>query len=100
MTDFKTAVLAMAKARPDLTVTQLVDLALAVSIDEPDGPPNLDNAEALATWAARQPAVAEAIAQNKKIFAIKELRALTGSSLLQAKNAMDIAMPYQPREYY
>lgn len=96
MTDFKTAMLAMAKARPDEPVSLIVDLALAVSVEPRLPMPRLDNAEALGAWAAQQPAIATALAEGKKIQAIKELRTLTGSSLKQAKDAVDVLAPPAP----
>ena len=93
MTSFKDAVLAMAKVRPDAPVELIVDLALAVSDDRAEPAPNLNDAQALARWAERQPNVMQYVGQEKKIHAIKELRTLTGSSLIQAKNALDILMP-------
>jgi ribosomal protein L7/L12 len=84
--DFKTALLAMASARPDAEVSLIVDLALAV---ENATPPSLDDPQALGNWAARQPSVARELAVDKRIHAIKELRSLTRCSLVQAKNAID-----------
>lgn len=93
MTSFKDAMLAMAKARPDAPVSLIVDLALAVSADAPEPVPNLDDAQALARWATQQPVVMEPLNESKKIHAIKELRSLTGSSLKQAKDAIDLLAP-------
>jgi len=100
MTSFKDAMLAMAKTRPDAPVELIVDLALAVSTDAPDSPPRLDDAEALARWAERQPNVMQYVRQEKKIQAIKELRTLTGGSLIQAKDALDVLMPTRPTRSY
>lgn len=59
-------------------------------IDEIPVPPrDLDDASALGLWAAAQPKVKAEIKADKKIHAIKELRELTGASLLQAKLAVE-----------
>jgi ribosomal protein L7/L12 len=84
--DFKTALTAMAAARPDADVSLIVDLALAI---EHAMPPNLDDAKALGQWAAHQPSVRAELTADKKIHAIKELRALTHCSLAQAKYAIE-----------
>lgn len=52
---------------------------------------DLDDHESLAKWALRQPSVAACLAEDRWIHAIKELRTLTGSSLYQAKRAIDVA---------
>ena len=85
-TDFKTAVMAMAGARPDAPVSLIVDLALAI---EHAAPPDLDDARRLGQWAFHQPVVRAEIDAGKKIHAIKELRLLTHCSLLQAKLAIE-----------
>lgn len=85
MSDFREVVLAMAQTRPRMQAATLVALALAVE----NATPNPDDAKAFGKWAARQPEVAQYIAADKKIHAIKEIRLLTGSSLVQAKNAAD-----------
>lgn len=84
--DFKTAIVAMSHARPDAPVSLMVDLALAL---ENALPPHLEDAKALGQWALRQPAVAAEISADRKIHAIKELRALTKCSLAEAKNAIE-----------
>lgn len=86
MTDFKTLVTTMAEARPDARVSLIVDLALAL---EETHPPDLNDREALARWAAKFPAVTDCLKADKKINAIKELRALTSASLKQSKDAID-----------
>lgn len=86
MSDFRTIVLAMAQDRPHMRAGTLVSLAVAI---ENAQPPELDDAEGFAKWAARQPEVMQYVRADKKIHAIKEIRALTGASLLQAKNAAD-----------
>ena len=84
--DFKTALIAMAQARPDVEATLVIDLALAV---ENALPPDLNDSKALGRWAARQHVVAVELDANRKIPAIKALRGLTHCSLLQAKNAVE-----------
>jgi ribosomal protein L7/L12 len=84
VSDFRSHVIAMSAARPNARVSTIVALALAL-----EGPLSLDDAASLGVWAKRQPAVAAQLAAGERIRAIKELRALTGASLLQAKNAVD-----------
>lgn len=84
--DFKALVVAMSAARPNEPVSLIVDLALAI---ENAAPPNLDDARRLGQWAARQPSVANELAADRKIHAIKELRQLTNASLKQAKEAIE-----------
>lgn len=85
--NFRDVVIAMANERPNMRVSTVVALALAIEGNAK--PSNLNDAAALGRWAARQPSVAVFIAADKKIHAIKEVRTLTGASLLQAKNAIE-----------
>lgn len=66
------------------------DLIEVRDVDDLSKPPKLDDARALAQWARRQSVIAREIKADRKIHAIKELRSLTGASLFQSKNAMDI----------
>ncbi len=84
--DFKAMVVAMASVRPDAPVSLIVELAVAI---ENAAPPNLDDAKQLGQWAARQPVIATELANDRKIHAIKELRALTNASLKQSKEAIE-----------
>lgn len=85
--DFKAIVLAMAEQRPDARVSTIV--ALAIAAEKAVRTPDLDDPKDLADWALLQPAVKAEVDAERKIHAIKELRAASGASLLQAKNAVD-----------
>ena len=90
MSDFRENVIAMSKARPNARASTIVALALAI---ESSTIPPLNDPDALARWAVCQPTVAAFIAEDKKIQVIKEVRALTGASLAQAKYALDVVLP-------
>lgn len=88
MSDFEATVKILAETQPNMRARTLVALAVALREDRP--PVNLDDARALADWAIRQPQIAAHIRDDRKIQAIKEIRAATGAGLLQAKSAHDL----------
>lgn len=90
---YRRVLIGLATARPNMRASTLV--ALADAVYAATYTPSLDDAQALATWALGIPEVAAAVAQDKKINAIKELRVACGSSLAQAKNAIDLIPPYR-----
>lgn len=86
--DYRQTVLALATTRPHMKASTLVALVEALAGPEVK-PSDPNDSAALASWAMAQPEVAAYVGSNKKIHAIKEIRALTGASLAQAKNAID-----------
>lgn len=84
--DYRTVAEALTAARPNMRAHTLVALAAAICDSAPS---DVNDAHALGRWALRQPSIADLLAADKPIHAIKELRALTGAGLAQAKRALD-----------
>lgn len=85
----------IARAKPHMSGEVILDIAEAVCVEVESiigvsTKPNYDDPHAFAKWAATQPSVMEHIQGARRIQAIKELRALTSCSLVQAKNATDL----------
>ena len=86
--DYRTLARAIATAEPDLTTFQVLNLVDAV-IGFVNPPLVLSDPESLGAHALTLYKVTDAASRDRKIEAIKELRAATSCSLKGAKDAIE-----------
>lgn len=100
MTDFESRIRELAAQHPTrplewaIAVVDYADLGVSMPPPDPRGP-----VEVHAEFAMQQPLVMDYLHQDKKINAIKELRAVGNMGLKEAKDAVELVAAWEAKGY-